>query len=296
MLKCVVFAVTEYGFACLSEKRSGIERTLGSEGVKTVFLAKGDGGFLLKERQGPSYSGGDYEKYGKEELLFLTDDADILSSLLREKYYAIGMYHDRNQDVCFQGTLYAVEDVEQLTFQAYDQAYRRLAGLPWEILETERLAVRESTVEDVKDFYRIYREPSITYYMENLFQDPDEEAAYMESYIRQIYGFYGFGMWTVLLKSSGRVIGRAGLNVREGYELPELGFVIGVPYQGRGYAYEVCGAVLSYAKEQLQFEKVQALVQEGNEASNRLLDKLGFAYERNIVENGQEYKLMIKKL
>ena len=186
--------------------------------------------------------------------------------------------------------------MEELTYKAYDEVYRRLAGIPWDILETQRLKVRESTVGDVKEFYRIYREPSITYYMEDLFQDPDEENAYMEAYIRQIYGFYGFGMWTVLLKNTGEVIGRAGLSIREGYELPELGFAIDVSHQGRGYALEACRAILTYAKEELCFEQVQALVRQENEASINLLKKLEFQYERNVVERGQEYLLLIKSL
>ena len=132
--------------------------------------------------------------------------------------------------------------------------------------------------------------------MEDLFQDPDEENAYMEAYIRQIYGFYGFGMWTVLLKNTGHVIGRAGLSIREGYELPELGFVIDVSHQGRGYALEACRAILTYAKEELCFEQVQALVRQENEASINLLKKLEFQYEKNVVERGQEYLFLIKSL
>ena len=279
MLKCVVFVVTEYGFRYLEKHRKSIDETLNGAGVKMVFLA--------------------YEEtdaFAEKEVLYITDNSKTLKNLLKKNLYAIALYHDKNRDVSFADALYAVENVEELTYKAYDEVYRRLAGIPWDILETQRLKVRESTVGDVKEFYRIYREPSITYYMEDLFQDPDEENAYMEAYIRQIYGFYGFGMWTVLLKNTGQVIGRAGLSIREGYELPELGFVIDVSHQGRGYALEACRAILTYAKEELCFEQVQALVRQENEASINLLKKLEFQYERNVVERGQEYLLLIKSL
>ena len=236
------------------------------------------------------------DAFAEKEVLYITDNSKTLKNLLKKNLYAIALYHDKNRDVSFADALYAVENVEELTYKAYDEVYRRLAGIPWDILETQRLKVRESTVGDVKEFYRIYREPSITYYMEDLFQDPDEENAYMEAYIRQIYGFYGLGMWTVLLKNTGQVIGRAGLSIREGYELPELGFVIDVSHQGRGYALEACRAILTYAKEELCFEQVQALVRQENEASINLLKKLEFQYERNVVERGQEYLLLIKSL
>ena len=267
MLKCVVFVVTEYGFRYLEKHRKSIDETLNGAGVKTVFLA--------------------YEEtdaFAEKEVLYITDNSKALKNLLKKNLYAIALCHDKNRDVSFADALYAVENVEELTYKAYDEVYRRLAGIPWDILETQRLKVRE------------YREPSITYYMEDLFQDPDEENAYMEAYIRQIYGFYGFGMWTVLLKNTGQVIGRAGLSIREGYELPELGFVIDVSHQGRGYALEACRAILTYAKEELCFEQVQALVRQENEASINLLKKLEFQYERNVVERGQEYLLLIKSL
>ena len=279
MLKCVVFVVTEYGFRYLEKHRKSIDETLNGAGVKTVFLASEE-----------------TDAFAEKEVLYITDNSKTLKNLLKKNLYAIALYHDKNRDVSFADALYAVENVEELTYKAYDEVYRRLAGIPWDILETQRLKVRESTVGDVKEFYRIYREPSITYYMEDLFQDPDEENAYMEAYIRQIYGFYGFGMWTVLLKNTGQVIGRAGLSIREGYELPELGFVIDVSHQGRGYALEACRAILTYAKEELCFEQVQALVRQENEASINLLKKLEFQYERNVVERGQEYLLLIKSL
>lgn len=288
MLKCVVFAVTSYYYQYLSEKSGEMEDELAAGGIELKIMEAGEDAEAVLQAAA--------RLYRKEELLFIADSREVFLYLYKEGYYVIALYHEQNRQVSFKEALYAAEDVQQLALKSYDEVYRRLAGLPWDILETERLKVRESTVSDVEDFYRIYEEPSITYYMEDLFHDPDEERAYMESYIRQVYGFYGFGMWTVLLKETGEMIGRAGLSVREGYELPELGFVIAVPFQGKGYAFEVCRAVLDYAKEELLFDRVQALVQEQNVPSRRLLAKLGFMYERNVTEDNREYRLMIKKL
>lgn len=283
MLKCVVFPVTAYFYQKLLDQRESIEDKLLPYGIQLIICREE----ILYEENSVLWA--------KEEMLLITDSPKLLEEFSAAGYYIIALYHERNRKLSFT-TSYAVEDVEQLTPKSYDEVYRRLAGLPWDILETKRLTVRESTVSDVKDFYRIYRDPSITYYMEDLFQDPEEERAYMESYIRQVYGFYGFGMWTVLVKAAGEVIGRAGLSVREGYDVPELGFVIDVRYQRQGYGYEVCSAILIYAKEELCFEKVQALVQKENTASHRLLFKLGFQYERDVTENKQEYQLWIKQL
>lgn len=226
-----------------------------------------------------------------EGVLYLTDSPVLLEVLQLWGFYVAALAHEANQKVSFRGNCYILEGLEGLEYSYLDGVYQRLAGIPWNILETERLKVRESTVADVDEFYRIYAEPSITYYMENLFEDPDMERAYMKNYIRRIYGFCGYGMWTILLKETGQVIGRAGLNVRDGYEEPELGFVIDASLQRRGYAEEVCTAILDYARTTLQFPKVRALTEPGNEASKKLLAKLGFKYEKKVQEDGKVYLL-----
>lgn len=211
-------------------------------------------------------------------LLAVTDSSVMLHRLLAQGYYAIALYHETNHSEDFSGTPYAVEDLFSMTYDSYEKAYERLAGLPWQILTTPRLTLRESTVLDVEDFYRIYQDPSITKYMENLFPDRNEERSYMRDYIQKIYGFYGFGLWSVIHTVTGTVIGRAGLSVREGYELPELGFVTDVAFQHQGYTYEICEAILRYAWEDLEFPQVQAFCHPENTASLHLLQKLGFTY------------------
>ena len=159
----------------------------------------------------------------------------------------------------------------------------------------QRMLVRESTPGDVEEFYRIYSSPSITYYMEDLFPDREQEMEYMKAYIEQVYGFYGFGLWTVIKKDTGQIIGRAGLNVREGYEIPELGFIIDVEHQRQGYGYEVCCNILDYTREKLEFDQVQAFVDKENQASIRLLEKLGFSC-KGIAEFNSRYQYYVKVL
>lgn len=296
MLKFVVFPVTSYYYETLAAREEKIRDGLTAGGIDFSILDIGNMG-KNGDQEGPLEKREDpMEMDWPVETLFVTDSCVYFNRLREAGRCAIVLYHEGNRGISFEGASYGVENVEELPLRSYEEAYRRLAGFPWDILETERLMVRESTVSDVRDFYRIYSEPSITYYMEGLYQDPEEEKAYMEAYIKQAYGFYGFGLWTVLLKPKGQVIGRAGLNVREGYELPELGFVIEKRYQGQGYGFEACSAILRYAKQELGFAHVQALVQEKNRESRGLLQKLGFAYERNVKEEGREYRLMVRKL
>ena len=83
---------------------------------------------------------------------------------------------------------------------------------------------------------------------------------------------------------------------REGYEDPELGFVIGVPWQRQGYATEVCKALLEYGKEDLGFEQVQMLVMPENRVSLRLAEKLGFHRQDQVTWGGSLYERLLLEL
>ena len=241
---------------------------------------------MLKKIQNPLW----------ERPLYITDQTETYAALRKQDCYVLPCLHENNRGETFPGARYVVEKWEEVDFSSLDRIYRRLAGLPWEILETDRLLVRETTVQDVDSFYQIYAEPSITAYMEELCKDKDEETARIESYIETIYAFYGFGMWTVLEKQSKKVIGRAGISWREGYDLPELGFVIGVPWQGKGYAYEVCKAILDYTREELEMTKVFSLARPGNEKSVRLCEKLGFVPGGETELDGIRHLMFVKEL
>ena len=207
-------------------------------------------------------------------ILYLTDCLPLLRQLLArgEKAAAILTKENRGED--FTGLAYAVERVDELEPADFIRLYRRLAGLPWDILETERCRLRELTEGDFDRLYEIYAEPSITRYMEGLFGDREEERRYMADYRRYVYEFYGYGIWGVEERQSGLLIGRAGLEPRDGEV--ELGFVIARPWQRMGYGYEVCQAVLTYADREIECDRILSRVRPANTASKSLLHKLGF--------------------
>lgn len=229
----------------------------------------------------------------EKNTLYITDCAEYYKTLYDRKLPTVVCLHEHNRTEDFSRAEYAIENIEEIQYQSLELAYLRLTGQPWMITTTKRCIIRESVLEDVDSFYEIYKEPSITEYMEGLYTDRDAEIAYLRDYIKNVYGFYGYGMWTVLEKAGGQVIGRAGLSLREGCDIPELGFVIGVPWQRQGYAYEVCQAVLAYGREELDFTRFQALIMEGNEKSRALCEKLGFVYYENVILDGIAYQRML---
>jgi RimJ/RimL family protein N-acetyltransferase len=99
-----------------------------------------------------------------------------------------------------------------------------------------------------------------------------------------MYGYYGYGMWLITEKTTGKVIGRAGLEHRDfdGVTELELGYLIASEWRKKGIAYEVCREIISYAKDNLGFQRINAVVDPKNTASLALLEKLNFTYLEDI--------------
>lgn len=294
MLKCILLLISEYYYEIAVSHQNEIQEKVKKYEVQVALrkIPECAGGIKMESEPVEVVLDG----FCREETIVIADLPETVSMLLKAGWYVVILYHERNRNQTFGPARYAVEDVFSLEYRSYEEAFKRLAGLPWDILETDRLKVRESTVEDVDDFYRIYKEPSITLYMEDLYQEKEAEHAYMKAYIDQIYGFYGYGLWTVVLKKTGQVIGRAGLSIREGYDLPELGFVIDAAYQNQGYGFEVCKGILAYAKAELAFDMVQALTDARNLISKHLLEKLGFVFRRDVPGSDRTYQLFTVKI
>ena len=94
------------------------------------------------------------------------------------------------------------------------------------------------------------------------------------------YASHGFGLCAVELADSGVAIGMCGLLQRQELPAPDLGFAYLPDYRSQGYAYEAAAAVKAYAHDVLGLDMLLAIVSPGNTASIRLLEKLGFVFER----------------
>ncbi len=285
MLKCIVLLLSIYYYGLIFGHMEEIKGELSAHHTEIV---------LKKVTDSDAVPCASHLADEIKETLIITDEAFAASELLDEGRYVVVLYHDRNRYQDFPQVRYAIEDLLSLEYKSLEEIYQRLAGQPWEIFQTNRLLVRESVPEDVDEFYRMYADHSITRYMEDLYEDREEEVEYIRAYADQIYDFYGYGMWTVILKETGKVIGRAGLSVRAGCDIPELGFLIDAAYHRQGFAFEVCSAILKYARQELKFDRVQAVVDKQNKVSMHLLEKLGFHYERDFDQSGRDCSLLIK--
>lgn len=179
------------------------------------------------------------------------------------------------------------EGFEEIGVTFLQHVFERHHGIPWTIFATERCVVREFSMEYLDELFELYAGEGMTDYIEPLYPY-EQEREYQQAYIKHMYGFYGYGMWIVCDRNTGKLIGRAGVEHREelGGEL-ELGYAIGVPYQRQGYATEVCRAILRYVREELEVPRIHCLIEEGNHVSEHFAEKLGFLREGSMEIGGK---------
>lgn len=106
----------------------------------------------------------------------------------------------------------------------------------------------------------------------------EQAGEFIENRYRQSYRDYGFGLWTVTLYD-GTYVGMCGFVRRPHLDSPDLGFAFLPEHERNGYGFESAKASLEYGKTSLGFNLVRAITSQDNDASGKLLGKLGFAYD-----------------
>ena len=150
------------------------------------------------------------------------------------------------------------------------------------ILETERLVVRTWTPDDAQEGFRIWSDEEVMRYVGT--GQPNATVEETRAWLGRMMAHHerhGFGFWAVVEKDSGRLVGSCGLGYqRDGGPPLEFGYTLARSHWGRGYATEAASACLRYAFEVLRLPEIVASVDSRNLASCRVLEKIGFVYQR----------------
>lgn len=146
------------------------------------------------------------------------------------------------------------------------------------VIETARLVLRESIDADAALTAGIYDDLELTKFIgDGTPRGPAERAAEIAR-CRRSYRERGFGLWAVVEKSSGAIIGHCGLQCIEGTEDIALAYALGAAWRGRGYALEAAKAVLEHGFTRLGLQRICAVTQPVNAASLKIMQRLGMTF------------------
>jgi RimJ/RimL family protein N-acetyltransferase len=147
------------------------------------------------------------------------------------------------------------------------------------ILETERLILREFTLDDTEFIIELLNSKGWIEYIGDLNIKTSQQAReYLENGPLNSYQKNGYGLALVELIKDKTPIGMCGIINREKLENPDIGFSLLENYTRKGYAFEIAKATLDYAKETLNLPVILAITLENNESSIKLLKKIGFQF------------------
>ena len=153
------------------------------------------------------------------------------------------------------------------------------------ILETKRLILREMTQDDLPALQGILQDEETMYAYNGAF-DEAETQAWLDRQLSR-YAQYGFGLWAVVLKESGGMIGQCGLTMQpwRGDEVLEVGYLFNRAFWHHGYATEAARGCMEYAFDLLGAREVCSIIRETNLPSRRVADRNGMTVRDSWVKH-----------
>jgi RimJ/RimL family protein N-acetyltransferase len=151
------------------------------------------------------------------------------------------------------------------------------------ILETKRLLLSRLSYDHCEFIFELVNEPSFKQFIgDKDVHSPEDARRYLREGPIGNYERFGYGLFLVTVKEAGMPAGICGLVKREEFDDPDLGFAFLDRYRRNGYAGESARVVLEYGFGELGLRRIIAMADPENEPSVRLLETLGFAYERKV--------------
>jgi RimJ/RimL family protein N-acetyltransferase len=162
------------------------------------------------------------------------------------------------------------------------------------VLETARLVLRRLSADDADFILELLNQSSfIRYIGDKGVRNTDDAIRYIETGPIASYERFGFGLYLVELKETGASIGMCGLLKRDSLPDVDVGFAFLPGYWSQGFAFESAAAVMNYGRGALGLRRIVAITSLDNDASIKLLEKLGLRFEGliKLSEDQAEVKL-----
>lgn len=151
------------------------------------------------------------------------------------------------------------------------------------IIETARLRLREMGSDDAAFILEVLTDPDFVANVgDRGVHDLQAACRYIADGPAGSYARHGFGLYLVELLTDRAPLGICGLLRRDSHPDVEIGFAFVPRARGRGYALEAARATLAFAQQTLGLTRVVALTEPDNRPSIRILENIGFRFERMV--------------
>lgn len=153
------------------------------------------------------------------------------------------------------------------------------------ILETERLALREMAQSDFADLCAILQDKEAMYAYEHAFSNREVQAWLDRQRLR--YEKDGFGLWAMVEKATGEMVGQCGLTLQDwsGRQVPEIGYLLRRDRWRWGYATETALACREHAFRTLGLPEVFSIIRDSNFPSQRVALRCGMSVRGAFVKH-----------
>lgn len=153
------------------------------------------------------------------------------------------------------------------------------------ILETERLYLRELNQPDFDSLCGILQDGETMYAYEGAFSD-SEVREWLDRQIAR-YQKWNFGLWAVILKQNGKLIGQCGLTLQpwNNLEVLEIGYLFNKAYWHKGFAAEAAAACKNYAFNVLKAAEVCSIIRDTNIPSQKVALRNGMVKTDSMIKH-----------
>lgn len=153
------------------------------------------------------------------------------------------------------------------------------------IIETQRLGLREMDISDIDSLSLILQDERVMYAYNGAFNE-EETNAWMQRQLHR-YKDLGFGLWAVILKENGKMIGQCGITMQEykAAQVPEIGYLLAHKYWHNGYATEAATACREYGFNVLHFDALYSIIRDTNIASQNVALRNGMNLMDTIIKH-----------
>ena len=201
------------------------------------------------------------KKIENQEII-ISDDAEYLRKIKNENIPFVlvcteNEYEINANDFSFAPYIYLANNnvsekkLEELVDEEYLRVViARMSNIPLKIAENRRFCIRELVIEDCESVVKLYENEK---YIEPFFENKEEAYIFLKRYIKDVYSFYGYGIWGIYDKNN-TLMGITGFTPHD--EDIELCYALFNEYRAKNIAYEAVTLSIEYAMKNIEYNNI----------------------------------------